>query len=82
MKELENRGYSVFALENGSNSVSLDKFEPPQQLALILGTETTGVPKSVLSLAEGEIRIPQKGKKSSLNVAVATGIAAWHILNT
>lgn len=71
----------IFALENSKNATDLSAFEAPECLALFLGTETTGVPRSLLSRVDGIIKIPQRGKKSSLNVAVAAAIASWQILH-
>jgi len=38
------------------------------------------VPQSVLALADDTIEIPMHGKKESLNVSVATGIALYQLL--
>ncbi len=80
--EMEKRGIPVYALENDTQSTPLTDFKAPQTLALILGTETTGVPKSLLETSLGSINIPMQGAKSSLNVAVATGIAIWHLMHS
>ncbi len=80
ISRLKSEHVSVFALENNENAIALSDFKAPERMALLLGTETTGVPKSLLKMVDGVIRIPMHGSKSSLNVAIATGIAAWHIL--
>ena len=41
-----------------------------------MGNEVAGVSPAVLERCDGLIRIPMHGVKSSLNVAVAFGIAA------
>jgi len=70
----------VFALELTPDAVELKDFHPPKKIALLLGTETTGIPPSLIALCAGTIRISQKGIKESLNVSVAAGIASWAIL--
>jgi len=80
IEKLKGQGYAVYALELTAKTVELSDFNPPSKLALVLGTETTGVAPSVLDQCEGAIQITQRGKKESLNVAVAAGIAAWAIL--
>ena len=80
IEKLKGQGYAVYALELTSKAVELSDFNPPPKLAMVLGTETTGVAPSVLDRCEGAIQIAQRGKKESLNVAVAAGIAAWAIL--
>ena len=63
----------------GSASASPVK---PSCVAVLLGTETTGIPPSLLELCDGAVKITQRGIKESMNVSVAAGIAAWAILNS
>jgi tRNA G18 (ribose-2'-O)-methylase SpoU len=44
---------------------------------LILGAEAEGVSPAVLKKCDAIIDIPMSGKKESLNVSVAFGIAAY-----
>lgn len=72
----------VIGLENNLSSSklkTLDKFKPTFPLLLVLGEEVKGIPKSVRDLCDGFVQIPMRGKKESLNVAVAFGIAAYEI---
>ncbi len=78
--ELERDGIPIYALERCAEAVSIRTFVPPQRMALLLGTETTGVPMSLLERCAGVLAIPQVGKKESLNVAMAAGIACWELL--
>ncbi len=71
----------VYALELTPDAVNLSEFQPPQEMALLLGTETTGIPPSLLEKCIASIYIPQQGIKESLNVTIATAIAAWKILS-
>lgn len=70
----------VYALELAPNAIRLDEFVPLKAMALLLGTERTGIPPSLLERCAGIIYIPQQGMKESLNVTIATGIASWKIL--
>jgi len=79
LKELKIAGYKIVALEQTKKSVSIYKWEPSFPLVLILGNEKTGVSKSLLKYCDTEIEIPMKGKKKSLNVSVAGGVALYHI---
>lgn len=58
---------------------ALDKFKPKFPLALLLGEEVKGINKKYLRFCDKIVEIPQVGKKESLNVAVAFGIAAYVI---
>src|SRR5262245_43833861 len=79
-QKLEQEGVPVFGLELTKEAEDLASFHAPDRLALLLGTETTGIPPSLLERCEGAVKISQKGIKESLNVAVAAGIASWAIL--
>lgn len=57
------------------------KFKPNFPLVLVVGNEVKGVNKKILSLADKIVEIPMYGKKESLNVAAAVGIALYHLKN-
>ncbi len=80
IERLKNDGIPIYALEITPDAVELRAFSPPDRLALLLGTETTGIPPSLLAVCDGAVKITQRGLKESLNVGVAAGIAAWGIL--
>jgi len=46
-----------------------------------VGHEVTGVPEEILALCDEALEIPMVGKKESLNVAVAAGVALNHLRN-
>ena len=75
---------TIVGLENNIKSkklVSLKKFKPKFPLALVLGHETNGIPKSLVKYCDTLVEIPMRGHKESLNVSVAFGIAAYIIGN-
>ena len=69
----------IIALEQTKNSLDYRKFKPKFPLALVVGNEVKGVSKSILKKADKIIHLPMLGKKESLNVSVALGIAGYHI---
>jgi len=78
VKKLKNRSYQILALEQVSNSIPLVKKSfSSQPIALVVGNEISGISKEVLNAADQVLEIPMLGKKESLNVAVATGIALF-----
>ncbi len=80
IKKLKSQGVQIVALEQAKGeSIDLNQWQPKFPLALILGYEPVGLPKPLLKLADQIVEIPMHGKKESLNVAVAFGIAANHI---
>jgi tRNA G18 (ribose-2'-O)-methylase SpoU len=51
------------------------------KIALVLGSEIKGLPYFVIKRADKILEIPMRGKKESLNVAVAFGIIAFHFVH-
>ena len=83
IKTLKAQGIRIGALEQiKGKSVNLNKWKPKFPMALILGYEPNGLPRNLLALADEIVEIPMQGKKESLNVAVAFGIAANRIVVT
>ena len=79
LRKLKSQGVFVVALEQASDSVSLEKCKPKFPLAVVIGHEVKGVSPSALKLSDSIIEIPMLGKKESLNVAVAFGVAGYAI---
>lgn len=77
---LKNNGYKVYAVEQVENSISLEKFEAAEKVAVIFGNEVTGVEQSTIALCDGTIEIPQLGMKHSLNIATAAGVVLWELV--
>ena len=78
IKNLKNSGYKIVALEQHTNSVSeIPKSE--NKIALILGEETKGINENILSEVDYIFELPMKGKKESLNVSVAAGVALYKL---
>lgn len=82
VKDLKQRGYTVFGIEQAEGSISLEKFymQADEKIAVIFGNEVEGVQSEVLKLCDGCIEIPQLGMKHSLNISVAAGIVLWKIV--
>lgn len=79
--KLKKRGYTIVALEQTKKALDLAAYNPPPKVCLIVGHEVLGVPKELLRLCDAVVHIPMHGRKESLNVAVAAGIAL-HRLRT
>lgn len=73
--------YLRVALELTDGSTLLERFSPPPDKGIILfvGNEVHGLSQEALDLCSVALEIAQYGAKHSLNVAVAGGIALWHI---
>jgi len=83
IEKLKKEGFRIISLEQSKKAVSLDdlgKIKGP--VALILGSEVDGLPRFVLDRSDKIIQIPMYGKKESLNVSVAFGVAIYKIRET
>ncbi|MEE8461907.1 MAG: TrmH family RNA methyltransferase, partial [Acidobacteriota bacterium] len=77
--ELRERGRLVVALEKTDSSVPLAEAEIRFPCVLLLGNEVAGLTDEVLRAADLVCHLPMHGLKSSLNVAVAAGVALYEI---
>ncbi len=76
---LRSQGFTVAALALSQDSISLDELvaDPPERLALVLGTEGHGLSGGAVDAADLVVRIPMAGGVDSLNVAAASAVAFW-----
>ena len=72
--------FELLALEITSESISYEEYVPQKPVALIIGNERNGISDEVLQKVDAVIHIPMYGQGSSMNVAVATGIAVFGLL--
>lgn len=83
VRELHDKGYFVWSVEQVEGSTKLDKladsalYQPSAPAAVILGNEVKGVQQSVVDMSDGCLEIPQYGTKHSLNVSITAGIVIW-----
>jgi len=78
IKELQAAGVKVVAVEQANDSVLLDDFVVPTEVAYIMGSETEGLPAAVLTAVDTVLELPMLGEKESLNVSVTAGIVLYH----
>jgi len=72
--------HQLLALEWTNDSMAYHEVIPEKPIVLIIGNEENGVSGDLLSIVEDCIHIPMYGVKTSMNVAMATGIAVYKLL--
>ena len=79
---LNSFGYKTvaMALTSDSTSVDNDEIRANDRLAVILGTEGTGLPKDVIAASDYRVMIPMYHGVDSLNVAAASAISFWELM--
>lgn len=80
VRKLKKSGHQIVALEQTDHSVSYCEALYQLPTTLIVGHERLGVRAELLELADLQVEIPILGLGNSHNVATATGITLYHIL--
>ena len=70
----------AMALTSDSTSVDNDEIRANEKLAVVLGTEGTGLPKDVIASCDYRVMIPMFHGVDSLNVAAASAISFWELM--
>ena len=79
LNALKKEGRHIIGVEQDRRSENYRAALPPCR-AFIFGNEVIGLSKSVRDSCDTLIEIPMRGKKESLNVSVATGIALYSLI--
>lgn len=79
IEQLRSAGFTVAAFALSQAALSLDALaaDPPERLALVLGTEGDGLRDRTVQGCDLTVRIPMAGGVDSLNVAAASAVAMW-----
>ena len=79
---LQSHGFKTvaMALTDDSTSVDNEEIRANEKLAVVLGTEGTGLPKDVIAACDYRVMIPMYHGVDSLNVAAASAISFWELL--
>ncbi|MGB3413493.1 MAG: RNA methyltransferase [Microbacteriaceae bacterium] len=78
---LKDHGFNRVALALSEDAIRLQDFRPEGKTALILGGEGYGLGDAVLQDTDVRVMIPMRGGIDSLNVAAASAVAIWSVLN-
>ena len=77
IEHLRSDGYTIVALEADPTLPSIRDAHMDGKVALIFGNEPVGLSHELIARTDRAFTIPMLGKKSSLNVAVACGVALY-----
>jgi 23S rRNA (guanosine2251-2'-O)-methyltransferase len=72
-------GFEIVAIEQNEKSQNIEMFSSEKNIALVLGTEVTGVSQNILETCDVILEIPMKGNKESFNVSIAGAIAMYEL---
>jgi tRNA (guanosine-2'-O-)-methyltransferase len=78
--ELRNRGFKLFAAALDEPAQSLYEIDFTRPVAVVFGSEPTGLPESILAACAGSFTIPMYGLSQSFNISVAAAITlSWAV---
>ena len=81
--KLRREGFALVALERAPGAIPYGTWpravSGKKKFALIVGHEVQGISSAMLKKADCVFDIPMRGKKESLNVSVAFGIAVYEL---
>jgi len=78
LEELKKNGFMIVGL-SGDGLLSISKFHEKTPMVLIVGSEDKGISLITQKKCDFLLRIPLKGKTSSLNASVAAAISLFHL---
>lgn len=81
LENLKRQNFQIVAIEQSVNSIDYKTVKIKSKVAFVLGSEVGGLPDGVLNKSDAVVEIPMVGKKESLNVSVAAGVAIFRMLN-
>ena len=83
IEKIKAHGFKCAAMALSDNSVSIDDegLLAEEKIAVILGTEGTGLKKETIEASDYTVKIPMSNGVDSLNVGAAAAVAFWQIRN-
>lgn len=83
INQLHTYGFKTAAMALTDNSISLDSpvLKQEERLAIVMGTEGDGLPQETIRRADYVVRIPMAHGVDSLNVAAASAVAFWELVD-
>lgn len=77
--DLSARGYQLFAADVGDGCVPVHAIDVSRPVALVFGSEHSGLSKRALSLTDARFTVPMFGFVESFNVSVSAALALYDV---
>jgi tRNA G18 (ribose-2'-O)-methylase SpoU len=81
LRELRREGFVVLGIEQDTRAVDYKQYQAGAKTLVVVGNEVRGLSKNLRGKCDVLIDIPMRGKKESLNVSVAFGVALFRVLD-
>ena len=82
VENLKKQGYQIIATTPHNSDITLNEVDiENNKIAILLGTELTGLSNEALSLADKKMKIEMHGFTESLNISVSAAICCQNLSN-
>jgi len=78
INHLKDKGYKIVATTPHTNDCLIDELPVDQPIALMFGTELTGLTDKALEMADAYVRLPMYGFTESYNISVSVALALFN----
>ena len=75
----KSKNIETVALEITNSAILLPEFDFAEETAILLGSESYGLPDDIIDKCDQVVRIPQFGPVGSMNVAISASICMYEI---
>ena len=79
LTDLKAKGYKLVATSLHKNSISLQDLDLSKPVALIFGTELTGISSDVEEMADEFVKLPMYGFTESFNISVCAALCMYEL---
>jgi len=79
LQDLKTKGFKIVATSLNKNSVSLQELDISEPVAIVFGTELTGISKDVEDMADEFIKLPMYGFTESFNISVCAALCMFEL---
>lgn len=81
LSDLKEKGYKIVATSLHKNSVSLQELDVSKPIAIVFGTELTGISTDVEEMADEFVKLPMYGFTESFNISVCAALCMYELSN-
>jgi len=79
LNELKAKGYKIVATTPHTNDCQIDELPLDQPVALLFGTELTGLTETAMEHADAFVKLPMYGFTESYNISVSVALALFNV---
>ncbi len=80
LQSLKDKGYRIVATTPHTRSCSISELPIDNKIALVMGTEMSGISSTVEEMADDFVVIPMFGFTESFNISVSTAICLYELM--